>query len=413
MPDDPHDPRHLEGQDLRELQDLEGAAAFARLPRTREAIHAGIREGLHLGAQLYVSRHGEVIADASAGYRVPGQPMRRDDLTLWLSSTKPVAAIAIAQLWERGRLELDDPIANHIPEFAVHGKGGITLRHLLTHTAGIRLLNVGWPQDRWEAIIARIAAMRPEPRWVPGRKAGYHHASSWFLLGEVVRRLDGRPFARYVREEVFEPLGMLDSWVGMPVESYREYREQGRLCPIYNTEALAGGAPQPQGWDSEAWCTGCHPGGNGYGPISQLGRFYDMLLARGGLGSARAGADTPAARRILSPQAVEALTARHRAGLLDHTFQHILDWGLGFIVDSRRYGAATVPYGYGNHASPRTFGHSGYRSSTAFADPEQGLAVALAFNGTPTHDAHERRIRAVLDALYEDLGLAAADPPAG
>jgi CubicO group peptidase (beta-lactamase class C family) len=67
-----------------------------------------------------------------------------------------------------------------------------------------------------------------------------------------------------------------------------------------------------------------------------------------------------------------------------------------------------VPYGYGHHASPRTFGHSGYRSSTGFGDPVHGLAVALAFNGTPSDEAHERRIRAVLDGVYEDLGLAPA-----
>src|SRR5260370_40335137 len=123
-----------------------GDAALARLPRTRQAILDGIHAGLHLGAQLYVSRHGAVIADAAAGESRPGQPLRRDDLMLWLSSTKPVGAVAIAQLWERGRLELDDPVARHIPEFAAHGKAAITLRHLLTHTPGIRLLNVGSPQ---------------------------------------------------------------------------------------------------------------------------------------------------------------------------------------------------------------------------------------------------------------------------
>src|SRR5262249_29772666 len=159
------------------------------------------------------------------------------------------------------------------------------------------------------------AAMRPEPRWVPGRKAGYHHASSWFLLGEVVRRLDGRPFGRYVREEVFEPLGMGDSWVGMPAETYRRYRESDRLCPVYNTEGARGaggpgGAPRAENWDSEPWCTGTHPGGNGYGPISELGRFYEMLLARGRAGGGGGGA--AGGRDLLTPQTVEALTARHR-----------------------------------------------------------------------------------------------------
>jgi CubicO group peptidase (beta-lactamase class C family) len=164
----------------------------------------------------------------------------------------------------------------------------------------------------------------------------------------------------------------------------------------YNTEAA--GQP-PHGWDTEERCVHCHPGGNGYGPMRELGRFYEMLLSRGAVPG-------PGSRRILTPQSVEALTARHRVGMLDHTFRHVLDWGLGVIVNSAQHGAETVPYGYGHHASPRTFGHSGYRSSTGFADPERGLAVALAFNGTPANDLHEQRIRAVLDAVYLDLGLA-------
>jgi CubicO group peptidase (beta-lactamase class C family) len=372
---------------------------FARLPRTRRAIEEGVRERLHLGAQLYVSLHFATVADAALGEDRPGQPLTRDHLMLWLSSTKPVAAVALAQLWERGLLELDDPVARHFPEFAAHGKGGITLRHLLTHTGGIRLLDVGWPRDPWETIVARIAAMKPEPRWVPGEKAGYHTASSWFVLGEVIRRVDGRSFASYVREEVFAPLGLEDSWVGIPADRYRAYREAGRIAATYDTD---GAAPRPHGWETEERAVFSNPGGNGFGPLRELGRFYEALLARGAPPPGRPG------RRILSPQAVEALTARHRVGLLDHTFRHPLDWGLGFIVNSARHGPETVPYGYGHHASARAFGHSGYRSSTGFADPERGLAVALAFNGTPSDAAHERRIRAVLDAIYEDLGLAAA-----
>ncbi|HEX4494972.1 MAG TPA: serine hydrolase domain-containing protein, partial [Thermoanaerobaculia bacterium] len=187
-----------------------------RLPRTRAAIAAGIRDGLHLGAQLYASLQGQAVADAALGENRPGEPLTRGHLMLWLSATKPVPAVALAQLWERGLLELDDPVALHVPEFAAQGKEGITLRHLLTHTGGIRMLDTGWPRLPWDEIIARICAMRPEPRWVPGQKAGYHQASSWFILGEVIQRVSGRPFSAYVREEIFAPLGMDDSWIGMP-----------------------------------------------------------------------------------------------------------------------------------------------------------------------------------------------------
>ncbi|HET9213006.1 MAG TPA: serine hydrolase domain-containing protein [Thermoanaerobaculia bacterium] len=371
--------------------------ALDRLPRTREAIEAGIRERLHLGAQLYVSLGGEPVADAALGENRPGEPLTRDHLMLWLSSTKPVPAVAIAQLWERGLLELDDPVALHVPEFAANGKEGITLRHLLTHTGGIRMLDTGWPHRSWEEIIAKICAMKPEPRWVPGQKAGYHQASSWFILGEVIRRVGGLPFSTYVRREIFEPLGMADSWIGMPTERYLEYWDAGRIGAMWATEENREGEElKDHGWDSAERVTRPSPGGNGYGPMRELGRFYEMLLGRGSW----------RAQRILLPQTVEAFTTPHRVGMVDVTFKHMLDWGLGFIVNSVQYGAETVPYGYGHHASPRTFGHSGYRSSTGFADPERGLAVALAFNGTPSNERHEVRIRSVLDAIYEDLGLA-------
>ncbi|MES1244228.1 MAG: serine hydrolase domain-containing protein [Acidobacteriota bacterium] len=366
--------------------------ALERLPRTVQALEAGIRERLHLGAQIHVSLHGEDVAGGAVGEDRPGVPLTADHLMLWLSSTKPVAAVALAQLWERGKLEIDDPIARHIPEFAANGKETITLRHLLTHTAGIRMLDVGWPGDPWEKILERICAMKPEPRWVPGEKAGYNHASSWFVLGEVVRRVDGRTFDRYVREEIFEPLGMAGSWVGMPRDRYLAWKEADRIGAMWNTET--GGEPEPHGWDTEERCTSIHPGGNGYGPTRDLARFYGMILDRG------AG--------ILSPQSVEALTARHRVGMLDVTFKHTMDWSLGFIPNSAHYGADTVPYAYGHHASRRAVGHSGYRSSVAFADPEHGLATALVLNGTPSNAGHERRVRMILDALYEDLGLAAA-----
>jgi CubicO group peptidase (beta-lactamase class C family) len=364
-----------------------------RLPRTRDAIEAGIHDRLHLGAQVYVSLQGEPAADAALGENRPGEPLTRAHLMLWLSSTKPVAAVAIAQLWERGLLELDDPVALHVPEFAAHGKEGITLRHLLTHTGGIRMLDTGWPQRSWDEILAKICAMKPEPRWVPGQKAGYHQTSSWFILGEVVRRVSGVSFSAYVRQEIFEPLEMADSWIGMPAERYLAYAAERRIGAMWNTE---GEEPRDHGWDTEERVVRPSPGGNGYGPLRELGRFYEMLLARGSWRT----------RRVLLPQTVEAFTTPHRVGMVDATFKHVLDWGLGFIVNSIQYGAETVPYGYGHHASARAFGHSGYRSSAGFADPERGLAVALAFNGTPGNERHEARIRSVLDAVYEDLGLA-------
>ena len=285
-------------------------------------------------------------------------------------------------------------MARHIPEFAQGGKEAITIRHLLTHTGGFRLLDVGWPESSWDEILARICAARIEPRWVPGERAGYHQSSSWFVLGELVRRLDpaGRAFEVYVREEIFLPLGMRDSWIGMPAERFRAYGN--RLAAMWDT---AVDPPQPHQWDTEPRMTRCSPGSNGCGPVRELGRFYEALVGGG-------EHEGP----LLTPQTVEALMARHRTGLLDQTFRKVMDWGLGFIPNPAIYGDPAVPYSYGRHASRRACGHSGYRSSTAFADPEHGLVVALAVNGTPSDEAHAARFAAVLEAIYEDLGLAPA-----
>ncbi len=411
-------------QSSQETAPIQGAGGGC-LPETLAAIEEGRRAGLHLGAQLYVSRRGEPVADLALGWARPGEELTPDHLMLWLSSTKPVTAVAIATLWEAGALGLDDPIAAHVPEFAAGGKGGVTIRHALTHTGGFRMAGTGWPDEPWDAIIARTCERKLEPRWTPGEKAGYHLTSSWFMLGEIARRLDGRPFDRFVRAEVLEPLGMEDSWIGMPAERFREYG--GRIAPLWNTAGAAEagtergeGSPSGHGWTREERVTRPSPGGNGRGPVRELGRFYEALLAGGALRG----------RRALRPQTVEALTARHRVGMFDHTFRHVLDWGLGFIPDNKHYGAGgesgeggedgaggdgglggaggvsgAVPYGYGRLCSRRTYGHSGYRSSTAFADPVHGLAVAIAFNGTPDAEPHRLRMQRTVEAVYRDLGI--------
>jgi len=86
---------------------------------------------------------------------------------------------------------------------------------------------------------------------------------------------------------------------------------------------------------------------------------------------------------FFKPETVRALTSRQRIGMYDQTFRHVIDWGLGFIINSNRYGADTVPYGFGVDAGESTFGHNGFQSSTACADPEHQLVVAVVCNGTP------------------------------
>ena len=200
------------------------------LPQTVAVMEEGIARRLHLGVQVYISQHGQVIADGAVGKARPEEALTSGHLMLLLSAGKPLAAVAVAQLHERGLMAFDDLVAKHLPEFAIGGKEQITIRHLLTHTGGFRNVETGWPYLTWDETIHRICNSPIEPNWIPGQRAGYHIASSWFILGELIRRLDGRPFGIYLREAICKPLGLNDLWNGMPGNRAKECSE--RLCPI-------------------------------------------------------------------------------------------------------------------------------------------------------------------------------------
>lgn len=244
------------------------AEALADLPRTRAAIAGGMAEGLHSGGQLFASIAGQAVADLALGEsREPtiGHPavaMSPETIVLWLSSTKPVVAACIMQLVERDQLYLDEPVVDLLPKFGVGGKESITIRHLLTHTCGFRQVHIDWPDMGWDAVIDRICQAKLEPGWTVGEKAGYHPFTSWFILGELVRIVSGTPLPQYVRQHLFEPLGMVDSWIGMPAARYYEYGT--RIATLIDTER-----PQraPYRYSNERGATACIPGGNGHGPM--------------------------------------------------------------------------------------------------------------------------------------------------
>ncbi len=363
------------------------------LPETWRILQEGRTAGLHLGAQLHIVQRGRIVIDAAIGENRPGQPLTSSHWMLWLSASKPVTAVAIGRLWEAARLSLEEPVCSYLPEFAARGKETITLVHLLTHTGGFRGADAIPEELSWPDTVARICAAPLEPGWVPGEKAGYHISSTWFVLAELVQRLSGVAFSDYIRHRIFEPAGMTDSWIGMPHRVYARVANDG-LALMY--QALEQPPIPVLRWNEAAACIHPSPGKNGRGPVRDLARFYQMLL-QGGL--AENG------NRLLAPETVRALTARRRVGMFDHTFRHTMDWGLGFLINSNRYGADTVPYGYGRFASENTFGHSGSQSSCAFADPEHELVVVWACNGMPGERRHQKRARQINEAIYSDLGL--------
>ena len=358
-----------------------------RYPRVDTAIRAGIDRGWHTGMQLYVSQQsqGETTEWGDAD---SGTPMTSSTLLPWLSAGKPITAVCVMRCIERGDFSLQTPIQHLIPEFS---EAEITIQDCLTHTADLKPVVTGWPQTPWNEIIHRVCHTSRVARETPQR-AAYDPVKTWFLLGEIIRRVDGRPIEKVVREDIFEPLGMHDSWMAIPADRYAEIAPH--LGAVY---ALKEGQLTITHGSSREIVSAPSPGSSCRGPASDLGRFYEMLL--GG------GVRATGGPRILQPETVAQMTSRHREGLFDATFQHRIDFGLGLILDSNRYGRETVPYGFGRHCSPRTFGHGGAQSSIGFCDPAYDLVVVLIANGCPGEVPHNRRFREILSALYDDLGL--------
>jgi len=344
---------------------------------------------------------GTTVANLGLGLAAPERPMTPDSMMTWLSTSKIATSILFAQLRDEGLVGLDDPIAAHIPEFGVRGKEHVTVRHIWTHTCAMlhveeKLFPVRYRQSHAEniALICSSGLDRGRP---PGISAGYQTSVVPLLLAEVVARKRGRDFRELARESLFLPLGMTDSWLGMPAEALERYAERlGKTFDTSGSEPRAAGSFAP---DAPEQLMHVMPGGNGRGPMRELARLVELMRQGGTLDGVR----------VVSPQTVEAMVARQRCGLPDASWGgEVLDWGLGLTLDSRIHSnGATHLYGYGPYASARTFGHSGFRTTLAFCDPEPGLVVTCSWNGMVADDRiHSARQNALCGAIYEDLGLA-------
>ena len=335
--------------------------------RTLAQVERGVDQGWHTGAQVYASVRGQVLIDLAIGEARPGVPMTTSTIVESACATKPIPCVGIGLLWERGLLDLDDPVHLHIPEFAAAGKHGVTIRHLLTHTGGLTstIASVAPPDE----IVADICAAPLADGWTPGARCAYNSIALW-IISELVARVSGRTFGEFVREEIFGPCRMDDCWIGMPPDVYREQQDRIAVIPGFS----------PSG--TEAWVTWARPTGGAHGPIGQLGRFYEALLNR----------------RLLTAPTMEAMTTRHLCGVEDEYLGETVDRGLGFML-----GSSNPAHGYGAHASLRAFGHGGRTWSVGFADPPQDLAVGVYWNGMADAETHARRLPDLLNAIYLDL----------
>ena len=332
-------------------------------PVLRE-MESQIDTGLRPSIQAAVRWRGELVLDAARG---PGAVKDRP-YVLW-SSTKPLVAVALLQAVEEGLIDLDERVGKRIPEFARHGKEAVTVIQLLTHRGGFpgaspklaKQLSKLAPD--FDACIQFVCDL--EALWEPGTDRGYHPASSWYIVAELVQRLRDQPLAEVLRQRVLEPCGIPDHafCLGEP-ERLRE-----KPVPVQtNGERGAPDESEARFWNDERTHESVIPGASGIGIARELTRFYQALL-QGGRGPNG---------NLLSARMVRVATFPHAVGTTDRTFLRDIPWGLGFHLKHVRPSLDDC----GDSASPGTFGHAGhFLVNTFWADPVKELAVGFLSNG--------------------------------
>ena len=181
-----------------------------RFAPVRHALADNFRDHGELGAAVAIAVDGQPVVDIWAGWKDSARtrPWERDTLVAVFSVGKAMAALCVLLLVERGEVDLDAPVARYWPEFAAAGKGGVTVRTLLAHRAGLPAVRGLLPDEAiydWDRMAGALAA--EEPWWEPGSTHGYHVNTLGFLAGEIVRRVAGRASGPSSGAEVGEPLG--------------------------------------------------------------------------------------------------------------------------------------------------------------------------------------------------------------
>lgn len=355
--------------------------------------------GTELGAALAVCVEGRLVVDLWGGWadRRRTRPWGRDTLACLFSATKGVAALAVLQAVERGRLALDVPLADGWPAFAGDGREAITLRHALTHAAGLIGFAPPGPfafEDLYvpERAAAALAATRPW--WAPGAAHGYHARTQGVLLDEALRRATDRGVGTWCAEHVAGPED-LELWIGLPEREHGRCAElvpappagredpkarallQAMAEPGSETAAAFTRPPAPRGYaNTAAFRSASLPAMNGHGTARALARLYGTL------------ADTP--ERLLDPVLLAEATRPQCSGP-DRVLGRESCFGLGFLLS--REALPVGPVG-------TAFGHPGAGGTLAFADPARRLGFALLVNRMePGAVAGGTTARALVDVL--------------
>jgi CubicO group peptidase (beta-lactamase class C family) len=357
-----------------------------------------VAEGREIGIQVAAYVEQELVIDSWAGLADPetGREVDGDTLFHVFSAGKGVTATAVHVLAERGVLAYDDLISQYWPEFAANGKERVTVRHALTHSAGIpKLPEATSLRDlcNWDQMCETVAAL--SPIWEPGTKSGYHGLTFGYLLGEVVRRASGRGIDQIVRHEIAEPLGVEGSLALGITEAMRP-----RMA-VHSDEGVGVSAspldiplvtypfPFSTGANDPLFLASCVPAG-ATASARGLARMYALLANGGELGGVT----------LMGPKRVETIATAFFDGI-DQSFRLPIRRGLGYVL-----GEPGTPMGGGG-----SFGHKGSGGSLGFADPQRRFALALTKSNLVQTSTADTTATTIVDEVRAALGLPSPDAP--
>jgi CubicO group peptidase (beta-lactamase class C family) len=348
-----------------------------RFARVREVFADLLDRGAESGASLAVVHRGELVVDLVGGWRDARQtPWTPETVVAVYSVSKPFAAVCLVVLADRGRAGLDDPVHRHWPEFP---DDGTTVRHVLAHTAGRPAFDTPRPKEAyadWSLLVDDLA--RATPLWTPGTTAAEHALTYGHLIGELVRRIDGRPIGRFFAEEVAGPWNLSASF-GAGAHETADLTFGAPDWPVtslgppdslrYRALVNPAGCRDLDVLNGPLWRETEVPAVNLHATAPAIARFYAGLLAGGVLDG----------HRLLSPEMTAEMVRVQHSGP-DRLLDRDVDWSLGMQVD---------PDG--------TWGMGGIGGSVGYADP----ALDYAFAYATRHLAGFDRVDALAEATIQ------------
>jgi CubicO group peptidase (beta-lactamase class C family) len=347
---------------------------------------ATYRTGLYPALALCIRRRGQVIFDRSLGHVSGNAPADPPDArkvvasprTLFniFSASKMVTAMLVHMCDERRLLHLDDPVAMYVPGFGEHGKHRITIRHVLTHRAGIPHIP---PQFADVGLLERPAEIlsllsQQKPRWRAGQRLAYHALTGGFVLGAIVEQVTGKGLRDFIRDEILAPLSFDAFNYGVPQDRLHEVAINAftgppvlpplsqilkRALSVHVLEAVRAS-------NDPRFLTSVVPAGNIVSTANEASRFMQLLLNGGELDGVR----------VFEQRTIKRAVAEQTFFELDLTMGAPIRYSMGFILGAR----LASPYGIG---TPRAFGHLGFTNVFVYADPTRDIAVALMTSGKP------------------------------